>query len=461
MGKEARLGKEAKIGLAVIVVLVTSFGGALGYRLWKNRAEAAETETGSGKPEKLRPILASGPSKATLITPSENSRRAEPEDRYSRRRGEIAGSEKSIVDEFEKKSPPPETEPRTVYMPDVNATRSDEHQGHGHHKTEEVMVSEPAGAGVRVVETSNEPAHDPFKHNHPGEHGNPPASIEHSAAAPMTVNPVVYPQEAHPQQGGYNPLRAHDSRLPHTPPAAPEHHLHAGESYQSHLQGGPAPTNGHLNTAAPNGYREPVNHGHEHLGTNQPLAEHHPAGMNPLAPENLFHQKGSEHLHQPGETYRVLPNESYWVISQKTYGTGGYFKALAEHNRDRYPRPDQIQVGDIVSVPSAATLAQAYPDLCPRPRQRPPGDGIMRNASSREHLAAGGRAYKVREGDTLFDIARHELGKASRWAEIYELNRHHLGDDFDYLAPGTELILPGQGTSSDPLTTRRSTLPPR
>jgi nucleoid-associated protein YgaU len=54
----------------------------------------------------------------------------------------------------------------------------------------------------------------------------------------------------------------------------------------------------------------------------------------------------------------------------------------------------------------------------------------------------GGRTYTVAEGDTLFDIARYELGKASRWAEIYDLNRDVLGKDFNYLTPGTQLTLP-------------------
>jgi nucleoid-associated protein YgaU len=48
----------------------------------------------------------------------------------------------------------------------------------------------------------------------------------------------------------------------------------------------------------------------------------------------------------------------------------------------------------------------------------------------------------------LFNIARYELGKASRWAEIYELNRDVLGKDFNYLAPGTQLTLP-DGEKSD------------
>src|SRR5436309_699699 len=101
MGKGTKLGKEAKIGLAVITMLIISLAGALGYRLWKSKAATA-AELSEGKSEK-RPLLASGPSKPTLVTPAETSRRNEPEDRYSRRRGEWAGSEKAIVNEFEKK----------------------------------------------------------------------------------------------------------------------------------------------------------------------------------------------------------------------------------------------------------------------------------------------------------------------------------------------------------------------
>jgi nucleoid-associated protein YgaU len=67
----------------------------------------------------------------------------------------------------------------------------------------------------------------------------------------------------------------------------------------------------------------------------------------------------------------------------------------------------------------------------------------------------GGRIYVVEEGDTLFDIARYELGKASRWAEIYDLNRHQLGSDYNYIAPGTKLVLPDEAMSEpEPITTR-------
>ncbi len=60
----------------------------------------------------------------------------------------------------------------------------------------------------------------------------------------------------------------------------------------------------------------------------------------------------------------------------------------------------------------------------------------------------GDRTYVVREDDTLFDIARRELGKSSRWVEIYELNRERLGEDFEYLTPGMEIALPAASKTS-------------
>ena len=148
--------------------------------------------------------------------------------------------------------------------------------------------------------------------------------------------------------------------------------------------------------------------------------------------------------------YTVAPNDSYWIIAEKVYGNGAYFKALLEHNRARHPRSDKLQVGDVLDAPSAALLADRYPDLCPRPRKVPWPAKRLQPASTRRH--AGERVYVVGEGDTLFDIARHELGKASRWTEIYDLNHDVLGEDFDYLRPGTELALPRDHRETDTVT---------
>lgn len=151
-----------------------------------------------------------------------------------------------------------------------------------------------------------------------------------------------------------------------------------------------------------------------------------------------------EALVDDGDRYMVRPNDNFWEIAKRLYGDGGYFKALFEHNRAEYPRPDLLRPGDMIAAPSAAALAQTYPDLVPKPRPQTPR-ALTQTVSGRATLigSGGGRTYTVEEGDTLFDIARHELGTATRWVELYELNREAIGGDIDYLRPGTQLVLPG------------------
>lgn len=142
-------------------------------------------------------------------------------------------------------------------------------------------------------------------------------------------------------------------------------------------------------------------------------------------------------------TYKVQPNDNYWTISEKLYGTGAYFKALAELNRGKTPRQDRLQVGAIILAPSTAELEQKYRDLCPTPDHRKAVAAHTATPVSTRTGSSGRRTYVVQEGDTLYSIARTELGKASRWAEIFELNRDRLGDDYDFLTPGSELVMPG------------------
>ena len=152
-------------------------------------------------------------------------------------------------------------------------------------------------------------------------------------------------------------------------------------------------------------------------------------------------------------TYVVQPNDSLWSISEKLYGTGAYFKALAKHNREGTARIDHLRVGDTLATPSANQLEQSYPDLCPKPGRR---EVLARRGTAMPAAyTATGHSYTVQEGDTLFDIARRELGRAARWAEIYDLNRDTLGRDFNYLIPGTTLLLPTKEPGREP--TNRTT----
>jgi len=139
-------------------------------------------------------------------------------------------------------------------------------------------------------------------------------------------------------------------------------------------------------------------------------------------------------------TYVVQPNDNFWRISEKLYGTGAYFRALAEHNYKKIPDEDRLSVGDVILAPPAAELERGFPSLCPKPEHRLLGqDRLVSNPSS---TRPGARVYVVQEGDNLFNIAKYELKSPMRWPEIYELNRQLLGDQVDRLTPGMKLTLP-------------------
>lgn len=141
------------------------------------------------------------------------------------------------------------------------------------------------------------------------------------------------------------------------------------------------------------------------------------------------------------EPYMVAPDDNFWSISKKVYGDGSYYRALFAYNSDRYPHAEDVRAGSVLDVPPAAVLKQRYPELV---TGAVAADGRPTDATlaGGRPVAAAAATYTVREGDTLFDIARRQLGKATRWTEVYELNRQTLGDNLENLRPGTQLVLP-------------------
>ena len=55
--------------------------------------------------------------------------------------------------------------------------------------------------------------------------------------------------------------------------------------------------------------------------------------------------------------------------------------------------------------------------------------------------------YRIGSNDTLGSIAQKHLGRASRWSEIYRLNRNELRDP-DHLKIGKTLRLPSDASSA-------------
>ena len=138
-------------------------------------------------------------------------------------------------------------------------------------------------------------------------------------------------------------------------------------------------------------------------------------------------------------TVVVQEGENYTRLSKRVYGTTRYFSALAVFNQHRIPDPRRMRPGMIVLTPDRRILEEKYPQLfvdsMPRIAE-PPGFLLLEDGSA---------AYRVGERETLSDISKKHLGRASRWIELYEMNRAVVNDP-NRLKPGTILALPDDAT---------------
>lgn len=105
------------------------------------------------------------------------------------------------------------------------------------------------------------------------------------------------------------------------------------------------------------------------------------------------------------------------------------------------------RLGGVPAAPrseSASAVQEATPVLPGSVRTAPEASRLGGKPAVVPHDGTGakdavGKAYVVRDGDTLSGIARQKLGDASLWPEIAKLNP---GIDPERLKVGTRIVLP-------------------
>jgi LysM repeat protein len=183
-----------------------------------------------------------------------------------------------------------------------------------------------------------------------------------------------------------------------------------------------------------------------------PTRMNRPVRQEPPPVENISSAAGGE---VGGVTYVVKEGDSFWTISQAHYGTPRFFRAIEQYNAARLPPSGSLRAGMKILLPDKATLQRAdSPAPATRtdsavkaaagasdasPTRRTPAKTEKKPATQEQTVPAG--MYRVKSSDTLSTIAQRELGSASRWRELYELNRQQI-DNPDRLRAGTLLRLP-------------------
>jgi len=409
------MGKEAKIGLTAITVLLIIFGVVLANRL-KTSSQSQPTSN----PEKAAP--------AKTVAEKKGSTAAKRPAAKTPAAGKAAAAKTTVLaartgKTQSPKSPPPPPAGQWSFASDTSSGK----QTAGSTPTAPLM---PKYHQPYADSRQQATAMKPWQQNVP--------SVSGPVGGSRTVDPYRgYSVQVDDEPGMAQQLPRQSNNRVNVlgPPPQPSQRLANGG--QGHATtdryGSRQPA-----TAALPSYGQASQQGYANMtrqvgqyGAQLPRGSRATSDLPPLATS----------LPRPDGTYDVQPNDNYWAISEKLYGTGAYFKALAEHNRNRVPSEDKLAVGDVIMAPEVTELEETYPALCPRPSRRETVKQRAAMVSTASHYA-GGRTYTVEEGDTLYNIARYELGKASRWVEIHELNRTSLGDDFDYLTPGMQLVLP-------------------
>lgn len=196
-------------------------------------------------------------------------------------------------------------------------------------------------------------------------------------------------------------------------------------------------------------------------GTNwQPVNEVQPSG-NPIA------NGGVKHVVAPGETLSKLVATYYGRKSNTAV------QAVFDANRARMTSPDAIRPGIELVLPEvpgigspqvrkgdtpinahpvvdSRTVRAETPKVYSKKKDVRVVGGKSKNDAPTERSAkseAPPRVYQVRKNDRLMNIAREQLGDASRWKEIYDLNKDKF-PDAGKIREGVRIKLPGPMRSS-------------
>jgi nucleoid-associated protein YgaU len=152
--------------------------------------------------------------------------------------------------------------------------------------------------------------------------------------------------------------------------------------------------------------------------------------------------------------YTVVPGDTLSKIAAKFYGkkSQAAVRAIFDANRGVLASPDRLQPGMTLVLPSltSAPPLRSTPSLL---GTRDPAAVTTGGSISSEQAPPASaqdpsfRWYQIQDGDRYISIARDQLGDASRWQELFELNKDRFPDP-GRIRVGVRIKLPAAETAT-------------
>lgn len=129
--------------------------------------------------------------------------------------------------------------------------------------------------------------------------------------------------------------------------------------------------------------------------------------------------------------FSVKAGQTLHQVAQEVLGDGRRWREIYEANKSKIPDPNNVRAGTELEFPQERVAKKNAPTTLPASA---PAEGSCSAPAS----LPGGRTHTVTRGETLFAIAKKELGSGNRWKELMKFNDLRS----EQVAVGTVLKLP-------------------
>lgn len=126
--------------------------------------------------------------------------------------------------------------------------------------------------------------------------------------------------------------------------------------------------------------------------------------------------------------YIIQKDDSLWKIAERNLGSGHRWKYLYELNKDKIGNSEKLKVGISIGIPieTEEQRSKFEGDEQSEVSEQPKEEVSVLSTVNNSALSVSPREYLVKKNDTLWKIARQELGDGNRWKDIFELNKEKI-----------------------------------